>query len=109
VIFGRREDLLREAKARIAAAPGRYMPKVYGEHEAGGTQVLYLAGVPFEALGFPSLSDQPVPELSESLQHAINQGFIAPIALYGALAVVMFRNRKHAPPDDGWTEVRSHE
>jgi formate dehydrogenase beta subunit len=107
VIFGKREDLLRDAKARIAAAPTRYTPKVYGEREAGGTQVLYLAAVPFESLGFPSLDDQPVPELAESLQHAVYQGFIAPIALYGALAVVMFRNRKHAPPEDGWTEVQS--
>jgi ferredoxin len=107
VIFGKRQDLLAKAKARIAAAPSRYVPKVYGEHEAGGTQVLYLAAVPFEDLGFPSLGDQPVPELTESLQHAIYQGFIAPVALYGALAVVMYRNRKQAPPDDGWKEVRS--
>ena len=107
VIFGRRADLLRQAKNRIAANPDKYEPKVYGEHEAGGTQVLYLAGVSFENLGFPALSNDPVPELSETLQHAINQGFIAPLALYGALAIVMFRNRRHAPADDGWTEVQS--
>lgn len=107
VIFGKRADLLLEAKARLAATPDKYVPKIYGEHDAGGTQVLYLAGVSFENLGFPSLGNEPVPELSETLQHAINQGFIAPLALYGALAIVMFRNRQHAPPDDGWTEVQS--
>lgn len=107
VIFGKRKDLLAEAKSRIAAKPASYVPKVFGEHEAGGTQVLYLSGVPFEQLGLPALGDEPVPELAESLQHAIYQGFIAPIALYGALAIVMFRNRQHAPPDDGWREVQS--
>jgi Fe-S-cluster-containing dehydrogenase component len=95
VIFGKRADLLREAHARIDAAPKRYVPTVYGEHEAGGTQVLYLSGVSFAALGLPTLGEQAIPYFTENLQHAIYQGFIAPVALYGALAIVMFRNRKH--------------
>jgi hypothetical protein len=94
VIFGKRADLLREAHARIAAAPDRYVPTVYGEREGGGTQVLYLSGVSFAALGLPTLGEQAIPYFTENLQHAIYQGFIAPVALYGALAVVMFRNRK---------------
>lgn len=93
VIFGKRAELLREAHGRIAASPGRYVPTVYGEKEAGGTQVLYLSSVPFAALGLPALGDQAIPYFTENLQHAIYQGFIAPAALYGALAVVMFRNR----------------
>lgn len=95
VIFGRRADLLREAHARIATSPGRYVPTVYGEKEAGGTQVLVLSGVPAAALGLPALGDQAIPYFTENLQHAIYQGFIAPVVLYGALAVVMFRNRAH--------------
>jgi hypothetical protein len=94
VIFGKREDLLREAHRRIDASPQRYVPTVYGEQEAGGTQVLYLSSVPFATLGLPALSDQAIPYFTENLQHAIYQGFVAPVALYGALAVVMFRNRK---------------
>ena len=44
VIFGKRADLLAKAKERIAATPGKYFEdRVYGEHEAGGTQVLYLS------------------------------------------------------------------
>lgn len=96
VIFGRLDDLLADAKGRLAADPARYYPKVYGETDGGGTQVLYLsaAGVPFEKLGLPDLGDQPVPELSESLQHAVYQGFVAPVILYGALGLVIYRNRK---------------
>lgn len=99
VVFGRRAELLREAHARIAAAPTRYVPTVYGEHEAGGTQVLYLSDVSFAALGLPNLGNQAVPYFTENLQHAVYQGFIAPIALYTALAVVMLRNRGKAGDD----------
>jgi Fe-S-cluster-containing dehydrogenase component len=105
VIFGKRTDLLREAHARIAKAPDKYVPTVYGEHDAGGTQVLYLSSVSFAALGLPSLGSQAIPYFTENLQHAIYQGFIAPVALYGALAVVMFRNRNK--PSGGDEEAQS--
>ena len=52
--FGDRDELLAEAKRRIAAEPDRYVDQVYGETEAGGTGWLYLARVPFEQLGFPT-------------------------------------------------------
>ncbi|OHB84393.1 MAG: hypothetical protein A2V98_17370 [Planctomycetes bacterium RBG_16_64_12] len=51
--FGDRDELLAEAKRRIAAEPEKYVDHVYGEKEAGGTGWLYLARVPFEKLGFP--------------------------------------------------------
>jgi len=52
--FGNREELLAEAKRRIADNPQRYVDQVYGETEAGGTAWLYLAAVPFESLGLPT-------------------------------------------------------
>ena len=53
VIYGRRTELLKEAKRRIAENPGRYVPKVYGETDGGGTQVLYLSHVPFDKTRAP--------------------------------------------------------
>jgi ferredoxin len=50
--FGKRKDLLEIAKTRIYQNPDRYVHHIYGEHEAGGTGVLYLSAVPFERLGF---------------------------------------------------------
>jgi len=94
VIYGKRVDLLAEAHRRIAEHPDRYIQKVYGEHEAGGTQVLYLAHVDFEKLGLPVLGDESVPSRVRNLQGTIYKGFMAPVALYGLLAAVMFRNRK---------------
>ena len=49
---GTREELLKEAYARIEANPRDYIHHVYGETEAGGTDVLHLAGRPFEELGY---------------------------------------------------------
>ena len=97
VVFGPRKDLLEEAHRRIAANPDRYVPTVYGETEAGGTQALYLSAVPFEHLGFPALGPDPVPQLARLIQHGVFRDFIAPVALYGALAAVMWRNRSTDP------------
>ena len=55
IVFGRRKELLEEAKERIRKHPDRYIPRIYGESEVGGTGVLYLAGVEFEKLGLPTL------------------------------------------------------
>ena len=96
VIYGTRADLLAEAKARIAADPGKYIDHVYGEHEAGGTQVLYLSHVPFEKLGLPALGTDSVPARARTVQHAVYRGFIAPTLLYAVLGFVTFRNRKSA-------------
>lgn len=50
--FGRRRDLIEEARRRIYQEPDRYHHEIYGEHEVGGTGWLYLSAVPFEQLGF---------------------------------------------------------
>jgi hypothetical protein len=78
----------------VAYEPGRYVPRVYGEEEGGGTQVLMLAAVPFEKLGLPAAGPEPVPALSETVQDGIYRGFLAPAVLYGLLSVVLWRNRR---------------
>jgi formate dehydrogenase iron-sulfur subunit len=67
ITFGERNELLAEAHLRIAANPNGYVDHVYGEHEVGGTSMLYLAGVPFAALGFPVLRDEPVSAYTETI------------------------------------------
>jgi Fe-S-cluster-containing dehydrogenase component len=99
VIFGKRADLLAEAKHRIAENPGRYVDKIYGETDGGGTQVLYLSHVPFDKLGFPALGDEPAPQLARSVQHGVYRGFAAPLALFGVLGMIAFRNQRHEGAD----------
>jgi Fe-S-cluster-containing dehydrogenase component len=96
VIYGKRTELLAEAKRRLAAHPDRYVPKIYGEHDGGGTQVLYLSHVPFEKLGLPNLGQESVSVTMRTIQHGIYKGFVAPVALYVALGAVMMRNRRAA-------------
>jgi Fe-S-cluster-containing dehydrogenase component len=94
IIFGKLDDLKREAHRRIDSKPDRYQPKVYGEDDLGGTQVLYLAAVPFTKLGLPDKGRRSGASVSESLQHGIYQGFVAPALLYAGLAAAVIRNRK---------------
>jgi Fe-S-cluster-containing dehydrogenase component len=96
VIYGKREELLAEAKRRIAADPRRYNGKVYGEKDGGGTQVLYLAGagMSFEELGLPKLGEESSASFSESVSHAPYLHGITPIALYATAAFVIRRNKK---------------
>ncbi len=65
--FGERADLIKEAHARIAAHPDRYVDHVYGEFENGGTSYLILSHVPFDQLGLPNLSGTPVKNVSETV------------------------------------------
>jgi formate dehydrogenase beta subunit len=100
VIYGKRDELLQEAHNRIKAKPDLYVNRVYGETELGGTQVLYLSHIPFESLGFRFGHEEPVPQLQQTVQHGIYKGFVAPLALYGLLGAVMFRNRKKEDAND---------
>jgi formate dehydrogenase iron-sulfur subunit len=62
-IFGDRTELLQEARRRLAADPGKYVPRVYGEHEVGGTSVLYISDIPLGFLGCqPDMDDRPLPD-----------------------------------------------
>lgn len=100
VIFGRRDQLLLEARRRLAESPGRYVPHVYGETDGGGTQVLYLSHVPFEKLGLPDLPVEAVPALARTVQHGVYQGFIAPAALYALLGAITLRNRRRQTAEE---------
>jgi Fe-S-cluster-containing dehydrogenase component len=103
VIYGKRSELLAEAKRRLEANPGAYVPHVYGETEVGGTQVLYLSHVPFEKLGLPAYGPQGVPHTAYAIQEGLYKGFAAPVALYVALGAVLWRNRKKI---EGGEEVK---
>ena len=101
VIFGKRSDLLDEAKRRLAEHPDRYVPKIYGEHDGGGTQVLYLSHVPFEKLGLPDLGERSSADTARGVQHTVYKGFIAPISLYAVLAAVMLYNKRREAAEGG--------
>ncbi len=52
LLFGDRDELIQVARTRQREEPHKYLPIVYGEHEAGGTSVLYISDVPLDWLGY---------------------------------------------------------
>lgn len=63
--FGDRQELIEEARARLRAHPQKYVPRIYGLEEVGGTSVLLLSDVPFERLGYRTdLLREPLPLLT---------------------------------------------
>ena len=94
--FGKRTDLIKQAREKIKTFPDRYVPHVYGEKEVGGTAWLYLSGIPFTALDFPRLGYHPAPGYTEPIQHAIFKWFLPPLGVYAALGGIMWylKNKK---------------
>lgn len=62
IIFGERVELLAEAHQRIENNPELYFDHVYGEHEAGGTSVMYISELAPGYLGFPETEEHEYPD-----------------------------------------------
>ncbi len=70
--FGTRSEMLALARKRIVENPDTYVDHIYGEHEAGGTGVLYISPVPFEELGFRTdLGEESYPEKTRDFLTAV--------------------------------------
>ena len=83
---GRRDDLLEEARARIAAHPDAYDPHICGAEEIGGTCVIVLlpAGLDHEACK-ADLGNEPLPRLTWDVLEKL-----PPLAITGACALAAF-------------------
>ncbi|MEE8542095.1 MAG: 4Fe-4S dicluster domain-containing protein [Desulfobacterales bacterium] len=100
ITFGKRRRLLDVAHQKIKNDPGRYLNQIYGEHEVGGTSWLYMSGVPFGKLGFLNLPTQPIPHLTETIQHGLFAYLWAPLSLFAVLGGFMWIfNRKQIAAD----------
>ncbi len=120
-LFGSREALMKEAKRRMALKPGEtynypmgdvskpgsyhekatpaYQDHIWGEKEAGGTNVLHISAVPFDKLGMPPLPERSYASISEGVQHTLYSFMALPaVALAGLTYVV--RKNLDAPAED---------
>lgn len=105
--FGKREELIKVARQRIAARPDRYVDHVYGENEVGGTSWLYISPVPFEKLGFRTdLGTTPVPQHSRGFLSMVSVVLVAWPAL--CTAFYTFSKRRHEVTETEST-VTTHE
>ncbi len=94
-IFGDRDELLAEAHRRIAAAPGKYVNKVWGEHELGGTSVISISNVDLSFLApeHPAGS-APLPETTALAMHAVPFAFTGVVAGMAGLNWLIKRRMK---------------
>jgi formate dehydrogenase iron-sulfur subunit len=104
IVFGERDELIAEARARIKNNPDRYIDHVYGEKEAGGTSVLYVSGIPLEKLGFPALSSAPMSVFSDVAMAAVPPGIVVVTAAMGGIYWFAKRREKMAQLEVGEQE-----
>ena len=93
ITFGKRSTLLAVAKKRIKNNPAIYLDHIYGKKEVGGTSWMYISSVPFENVNLPTLPETPSPKLVETIQHSLLNYLWSPIALFGVLGAVMYKNK----------------
>jgi formate dehydrogenase iron-sulfur subunit len=109
-IFGTRAEMLAEAKRRLVAEPTKYIPRVWGEKQVGGTSVLYISNISVDFLGWQDsryLHDQPLPEKTWAALKLVPFEFFGVGALMGAIYWIIERRQRLAageagsPPDTG--------
>ncbi len=97
-VFGTRADMVAEAWSRIEEDPDEYYAHVYGEHEVGGTSVLFLAPCPVEELGFdPAFGTDPMPAHTKAvLEKLPGIGVTACAGLFALSWIIRRRNEVQA-------------
>ncbi|HKD04676.1 MAG TPA: 4Fe-4S dicluster domain-containing protein [Bryobacteraceae bacterium] len=111
LLFGTRDEMLSEARNRIAKKPDKYVDHIYGEKEAGGTSVMYLSSVPFEKLGFPDVGTQSYPGRSAAALHAVPPAVLGVGAVLGGIYAFMKRRSAalaHAQTGVSYAEEEHH-
>jgi len=91
ITYGPRSEMLRAAEERLSRYPDRYIQKIYGKEEAGGTSVLYLSRLPFEELGFRQVTQRPLPDYTWQVLRLVPGVFIT---VGGTLAAVSWINHR---------------
>lgn len=95
ITFGDRDDMVAEAKRRIASAPGTYIPEIYGLEEVGGTSVLHLSSVPFEQIGYiTNLPKSSMPDLTHQTLRLTPAIFAILYTVFGSLTWIFHRRMR---------------
>jgi formate dehydrogenase iron-sulfur subunit len=107
-ICGDRDQLIAEARRRLAEKPDQYFPRVYGIEEAGGTSVLFLSAVPFEQLGLKTkLPHEPLPLLTWRALSLVPDVVSAGAVLLGGVYWITHRREKVAAAERAGKEKMS--
>jgi formate dehydrogenase iron-sulfur subunit len=110
-IFGDRDQLIAEARRRIVAEPGKYLQHIFGEHESGGTSVLYVYNADLKFLNEGrAVGPAPLPSTTSAVMHAVPFTFAGVVAIMGGITWIIDRRMKlERNPESGSAEETSHE
>jgi formate dehydrogenase iron-sulfur subunit len=94
-IFGNRDDMIAEAHARIKENPGKYINRVWGEHEVGGTSVLYISDIDLGFLSYqPNLGTESLPKTTSVAMNSVPFAFVGMgAAMLGLNWIIQRRNK----------------
>ena len=97
IMFGERDDLLAEAKRRLSNEPNKYLQKIWGAKEVGGTAVLYISDVDIELgeLAVPVIDTEPVPHRTTKILHQMPTVFTGMALLMGGIYWVIKRRQQN--------------
>lgn len=96
ITFGKRDDLLAEAKRRLDAEPQKYVQRIWGAKEVGGTSVLYISDVDIKLTGLdaPVIDPEPVPHRTTKILHKTPLIFSGMALLMGGVYWVIKRRQQ---------------
>ena len=94
-VYGDRDELLAEAHRRIQGSPGKYIDRVWGEKEVGGSSVLYVSDIPLDFLGWKKdLGAAPLPKYTwRALEKVPPVFFGVGAAMYGIYCIIERRQK----------------
>lgn len=91
ISYGPRDEMIKIAEERVAKHPDKYIHKVYGKEEAGGTSVIYLTNLPFDELGFKKVTLRPLPEYTWQALRFVPAAFLT---VGGSLSALSWVNHR---------------
>lgn len=105
-IYGERDELIAEAHKRIKDNPGKYIDKVWGEHEIGGTGVLYISNVDLSFLTYGRpLDNTPLPARTRPAMHAVLPTFGTMVGTMAGLSWIIKRRIDLSEPSAPGSEA----
>jgi formate dehydrogenase iron-sulfur subunit len=86
-----------EAKRRLANEPYKYVQRIWGAREVGGTSVLYISDVDIKLTGLdmPVVDPEPIPHRTTKILHQMPLAFTGMAALMGGIYWVIKRRQQN--------------
>jgi formate dehydrogenase iron-sulfur subunit len=100
MVFGSRDGLLARAWETIRGNPRRYLPRVWGEKEWGGTSVLAISDVDLAPVGWPREDLAPIPARTDPLIHGTPAIGLSVLLGTWALSTIIGRRQRLAASGD---------